>query len=232
VRLNKVGYTSIDVVLKQGTHALSPAEFEAVAAETDALVLDTRAPEVFAQGFVPGAINIGLNGNFAPWVGALIPDVGQPLLLVTDPGYEEEAVTRLARVGYDQTLGVLRGGVAAWQEAGLTTNQLPSVPAQELAARYAGAEAAPVVIDVRKASEFANGAVADALNVPLDFLNEHLAEIPTTGLVYVHCAGGYRSMIACSILHARGWQNVIDVGGGFKALQATSIPQRGPLTPA
>lgn len=223
VRMNKEGYDSLETILQRGARALTPDEFETAANETGALVLDTRTAQVFAKGFIPNAINIGIDGSFAPWVGALVPGVSHPILLIADEGREQEIITRLSRVGYDNTLGFLRGGFAAWLTAGKDVNTIDSIPAEEFAQRYR--EGAITVIDVRKPGEFAAEHVKDALSVPLDYLNDHLAEIPKEKPVYVHCAGGYRSMIAASILQARGWDNLIDVAGGFKAISETAVPR-------
>jgi rhodanese-related sulfurtransferase len=217
VMLNIQGYDSIDKVLERGQHALSPDGFETAANETGALILDTRDPQVFAQGFVPNSINIGIDGQFAPWVGAMIPDIKQEILLVTDEGREEEVVTRLARVGYDYTIGYLKGGFRAWQEAGKETDQIVSLTAEELAALR---EQGPVnILDVRKGSEFQSEHVVDAENEPLDFVNDSMARLDRNKTYYVHCAGGYRSMIFVSILKARGFDNLVDVKGGFKAIK-------------
>ncbi len=230
VRMNREGYESIDAVLEKGTRALTPDAFEKLANDTGAIVLDTRSPQVFAKGFIPKSINIGIDGNFAPWVGALIPGTSQPLLIVTDVDREAEVVTRLARVGYDNTLGYLKGGFKAWLQAGREVDTIESISAEEFARRYRNS--APPVFDVRKETEFEAGHVEGAANTPLDYINEHLAEIPREGESYIHCAGGYRSMIAASILKARGWENVIDVQGGFKAIAETDVPQSGGVSEA
>ncbi|QHT71317.1 MBL fold metallo-hydrolase [Rhodocytophaga rosea] len=229
-KLNKEGYESIDNVLKQGLQALSPEEFETIANATGALVLDTRTAQVFAKDFIPNSINIGIEGSFAPWVGALIPGVNHPLLIVAEEGREQEIITRLARVGYDHTKGFLKGGIEAWKKAGKETDTIPSVAAQELAEMYR--KESPRVFDVRKEDEFQAGHIHNAVNTPLDYLNEHLAEIPKDETVYLHCAGGYRSMIAASILKARGWEKVVDIEGGFKAISETDIPRTDLTRPA
>ncbi|MFZ9504313.1 MAG: MBL fold metallo-hydrolase [Cyclobacteriaceae bacterium] len=223
VRLNKEGYESIDVVLKRGTNALDVNAFETAANESEALILDTRAAQTFTKGFIPNSINIGIDGSFAPWVGALIPGVDHPLLLITESGREEETVTRLARVGYSNVLGYLKGGFEAWKNSGKEIDQIVSISAEEFSKRFAASEL--TVLDVRKPSEYEAEHAEQAINVPLDFLNDHLAEVPKEGEAYVYCAGGYRSMIALSILRARGWNNLIDVAGGFKAISATNIPR-------
>ncbi|MBT1688385.1 MBL fold metallo-hydrolase [Dawidia soli] len=223
VKLNKEGYESIDAVMQKGTRALTAEEFELAANETGALVLDTRSPQTFAKGHIPNAINIGIDGSFAPWVGALVPGVAQPLLIVADNGREEEIVMRLARVGYDNTLGYLQGSFAAWTEAGKDVETIESIPAAEFEKRFQAGELQ--IFDVRKPGEFEAEHIEGAVNTPLDFLNDHLASIPKEGDIYLHCAGGYRSMVAASILKARGWNNIIDVDGGFKAIAATSIPR-------
>lgn len=218
VALNKQGYDSIDEVLKRGTHALSPRAFETAANETGALILDTRDPQTFAKGFVPNAINIGIDGQFAPWVGALIPDVKQELLIVAEPGREEEVVTRLARVGYDYCLGYLEGGFEAWEKAGMEVDRIESIDVDELAQRLAATPGAPV-FDVRKKSEYDSEHLEAAENAPLDFVNESMLKLPKDKTSYVHCAGGYRSMIFASIMRARGYDKLVDVKGGFKALK-------------
>lgn len=214
VALNKQGYDSIDVVMERGTRALSPRAFEAAANETGALLLDTRDAEVFARGFVPNSINIGIDGQFAPWVGALIPDVKQELLIIAEPGREEEVVTRLARVGYDFCLGYLEGGFDAWKAAGLETDSIKRVSVEELAEVKDA-----VIVDVRKESEYVSEHLVNVENAPLDYLNESMAHIPKDKTVYIHCAGGYRSMIFASALRARGFDNLVDVRGGFKAIK-------------
>lgn len=219
--LNKQGYESIDTILKRGRRALSPAAFETAANETNALILDTRDPEVFAAGFIPNSINIGINGSFAPWIGALIPDIRQPILIVADQGREEEVITRLARVGYDLTLGYLEGGFAAWQHDGRETDRIPAVTAEELAGLV---RSQPVnILDVRKRSEYDSEHVIDAENNPLDYINDNMTALDKDKTYYVHCGGGYRSMIFNSILRARGYQHLVDVKGGFKAMKDSGL---------
>ena len=223
VRMNREGYESIHAVLERGARPLTPAAFEAVANETGALVLDTRKPEIFALGFIPNSINIGIDGGFAPWVGALIPDIRQPLLLVTDEGRENEVITRLARVGYDHAIGYLQGGIAGWKAAGFETDSVNSISAEEFAKRFS--QSSLNVIDVRKPGEFEAEHIENARNLPLDFINDHMASYPKNEPFYIHCAAGYRSMIAASILKSRGYNEVIDVAGGYKAISATDIPR-------
>ncbi|GAB3708732.1 MBL fold metallo-hydrolase [Spirosoma flavus] len=222
-RLNKEGYESIDRVLQRGSQALSPEAFEAAVNETGALVLDVRNAADFAKGFIPNAINIGLNGQFAPWVGSLIPDVTQPIALVTPVGQEEETVLRLARVGYDNCIGYLDGGFSSWQHAGKEVDTIESISAEEFADRWSQ-NPNVAVVDVRKPVEFSEEHVTGAENMPLDTLNDHMAEIQRNEPVYVHCAGGYRSMVANSILKARGFQNVVNVEGGMAAIRQTNVP--------
>ena len=221
VKMNKEGYEDIDEVLKRGTKELSPEAFEAVANETGAIVLDVRHQDAFAKGHVPRSIFIGLDGSFAPWVGALIADVKQPLLLVTEPGREEEAITRLSRVGFDNTLGYLKGSFEAWKNAAMEYDTVSSISAETFENELK--EENLPVFDVRKESEYLSEHIVDASNTPLDFLNDHLAEFPDNKQFFVHCAGGYRSMIAASILKSRGIHNLIDVKGGFKAIQETGV---------
>jgi len=218
VLMNIKGYESIDKVLDKGLQALTPEAFEAAANETDALILDTRDAQTFAQGFIPNAINIGIDGSFAPWVGALIPDIRQAILLVADEGTAKEVVTRLARVGYDNAIGYLKGGIQAWTAAGKETDTIESVSADELADRLAQ-DPGLNILDVRKKSEHFSEHIIGSENIALDYINEHIAEVSKDKTYYVHCAGGYRSMIFNSILRARGYDNLIDVQGGFKAIK-------------
>lgn len=218
VLMNIQGYDSIDEVLKRGTQALSPEAFETAANETGALILDTRDAEVFSKGFIPNSINIGIDGNFAPWVGAMIPDVKQEILLVTDEGREAEVVTRLARVGYDYSIGYLQGGFTAWKNAGKEADTIQRVSVDELADILAK-DSATNILDVRKKSEYDSEHLIEAENACLDYINESMLKVDKNKTYYVHCAGGYRSMIFASILKARGYDNLIDVRGGFKALK-------------
>ncbi|MFM2327472.1 MAG: hypothetical protein RIR31_1674 [Bacteroidota bacterium] len=217
VMMNIQGYESIDKVLERGQHDLTPDAFEMAANETGALVLDTRDPQIFAKGFVPNSINIGIDGNFAPWVGAMIPDIKQEILLITEPGREKEVITRLARVGYDYTIGYLKDGFKAWQNYGKEIDQITSVTAAELAAIQKNGVIN--ILDARKKSEYQSEHIIDAENVPLDFINDSMMQIDKNKKYYVHCASGYRSMIFTSILKARGFNNLIDIKGGFKAIK-------------
>jgi glyoxylase-like metal-dependent hydrolase (beta-lactamase superfamily II)/rhodanese-related sulfurtransferase len=217
VLMNIQGYDSIDDVLKRGQQAMSPAAFEAAANETGAVILDTRDQQTFAQGFIPNSINIGIDGNFAPWVGALIPDIKQEILIVADEGREEEIITRMARVGYDYTIGYLKGGFEAWKAAGFETDTIKSVTVDELAAI---AEKEQInILDVRKKSEYDSEHILGAENAPLDYINDSMLLINKNKTYYVHCAGGYRSMIFNSILRARGYDNLVDVKDGIKAIK-------------
>jgi len=218
VRMNKMGYESLDKVMEKGLRPLSPDAFEAAANETEALVIDTRHQNTFIKGFVPQSIFIGIDGSFAMWVGALILDINQPILIIADSGREEEVVTRLSRVGYDNSIGFLVGGFDAWQAAGKDVDTLDQVTAEELK----GIEGATIV-DVRKQGEYLSEHVVDAVNVELDYFNDQMASVPQEGTFYVHCAGGYRSVIASSILKARGYHNMVDVAGGFKAIKEAGL---------
>lgn len=213
VMLNKGGYESLEVIKERGSRALTPDEFVQVAEETEALILDVRDPQTFAAGFVPGSISIGIKGQFAPWVGTLITDIKQPILIVAEEGVEQEAITRLARVGYDNTIGFLKGGFEAWVEARKEFDEIVSVSPEEFIELVDETELK--VLDVRKPGEFAAGHVEGAITAPLDFINESMKLIDTEETYLVHCAGGYRSMIFASILRARGFENLIDVAGGF-----------------
>jgi rhodanese-related sulfurtransferase len=218
VMMNIQGYDSIDKVMERGQHALSPAAFEAAANETNALILDTRDAQSFAKGFVPNSINIGIDGSFAPWVGSMIPDIKQEILLVTEPGRETEVITRLARVGYDFTIGYLEGGIESWKKAGKEIDTIQSISADTLAAKQQE-NPSIAIVDVRKASEYGSEHILNAQNAPLDFINESMATIDKDKTYFVHCAGGYRSMIFISILKARGFEHLIDVKGGFKEIK-------------
>jgi len=218
VRMNKTGYESLEKVMEKGLRPLSPDAFEAAANETDALVIDTRHQGTFINGFVPQSIFIGIDGSFAMWVGALILDINQPILIIAEPGREEEVVTRLSRVGYDNSIGFLEGGFDAWKAAGKDFDTLDQVTAEELK----GIEGATIV-DVRKSGEYLSEHVVDAINVELDYFNDQMASVPQEGTFYVHCAGGYRSVIAASILKARGYHNMVDVAGGFKAIKEAGL---------
>ncbi|MGY3053197.1 hydroxyacylglutathione hydrolase [Pedobacter sp. UYEF25] len=217
VKMNKEGYEPIDIVLERGNIALNPSEFERMANQTGAIILDTRAPQTFASGFVPNAINIGIDGSFAPWVGTLIPNILHQILLVTEEGKEEESITRLARVGYDHTIGFLDGGVRAWEKAGKEVDYIESISPAELEKeiRAGGVR----LVDVRKEAEFATEHAEGAKNIPLEYVNEQMTNLNKDDTYYVHCAGGYRSMVFNSILRARGFRNLIDIQGGFKAIK-------------
>jgi rhodanese-related sulfurtransferase len=229
--MNIQGYESLDEVMERGTQPLSPEAFEAAANETGALVLDTRDAGDFAQGFIPNSINIGLEGNFAQWVGEMIPDVKQPILLVTYADKEEEAVTRLSRVGYDNTLGFLSGGFETWRKSGKDFETTSRVTVDEVV-KQSKKDALPMIIDVRKKSEFDSEQLIDAVNIPLNEINQHLAQIPKDKPFLLHCAGGYRSMIASSILKQRGWDNFSDIIGGFDELKETSLPKSEYVCPS
>lgn len=221
VKMNKEGYEDIDDVIERGDTALSPDAFETAANETGAVILDVRHQDDFAKEHIPRSIFIGLKGSFAPWVGALIADVKQPILLVADKGKEEEAITRLSRVGFDGTLGYLEGGIEDWKAAGKETDTVESISAEVFKDNLKNDIP---VFDVRKESEFSAEHVENSNLTPLDFLNDHLTEFPEKETFYVHCAGGYRSMIAASILKSRGIHNLVDVAGGFAAIKKAGIP--------
>ena len=222
VKMNKEGYEDIDEVLERGTKALTADEFEAAANETEAVVLDVRSPGEFVKGHIPRSISIGIDGGFAPWVGALIQDVKQPILLVAPEGREEEVITRLSRVGFDMTLGYLKGSFDTWKEAGKDYDTITSISAEEFKSRLEEHPELPV-FDVRKDGEYVSEHIPSAQNTPLDYLNDYLEQFPKEDDFYVHCAGGYRSVIAASILKSRGYHNLVDVAGGFKAIREAGI---------
>lgn len=218
VLMNIQGYDSIDTVMERGQKALSPREFELVANETHALILDTRAASSFAKAFVPNSINIGIDGSFAVWVGTLIPDIKQEILVVADAGREEEIITRLARVGYDFTIGYLEGGIDAWISAGKEVDTIQNISAAEFA-EIEAKNPEINILDVRKKSEFDSEHIITAENAPLDYVNESMKLVNPNKTYYVHCAGGYRSMSFASILKSRGYENLINVDGGFKEIK-------------
>ncbi len=221
VAMNKKGIESFETILNNGMRALTPDEFETAAESTEALILDTRDNKDFYKGFIPQSVNIGLNGDFAPWVGSMIVDVKQPILLVTDLGKEEEAVTRLSRVGFDNVMGHLKGGFEAWLAAGKEPDTVDRITADEFAAKVNVKE--DLVIDVRKDTEYAAEHVDEAFNKPLAMINEWVKDINPEEHFFIHCAGGYRSMIAASILQARGYRNFTEIAGGFKAISETAV---------
>ena len=230
VAMNKEGYDHLHDIITKGSNALSPAEFEAVANETDAIILDTRHENDFVKGFLPQSIFIGIDDGFAPWVGALIKDVKQPILLVADEGRIEQVITRLGRVGFDNTIGYLKGGFDAWKADNREVDTLRSIPATEFATEIA--ENKLPVFDMRKQGEWNSSHLEGATHVCLSGINEHLAEFPKDKNFYVHCAGGYRSVIAASILKMRGYHNLTDVAGGYDAIQTTGLPKTEEVCPS
>jgi len=223
VAMNKTGYNSFESVLNKGMKALTASEFETIAEESGALILDTRNPAEFYLDYIPQSINIGIGGDFAPWVGTLIGDVKQPLLLVTDAGKEEETVTRLSRVGFDNILGHLQGGFDTWKAAEKETDAIKRITAQQFAAELN--IATDKVIDVRKEGEYSAEHLDEAYSKPLAYINNWINEIDPKEHFYIHCAGGYRSMIAASILQARGYRNFTEIEGGFSAIAKTNLPK-------
>lgn len=221
VLLNKQGYNSLDTILAKGLLALSAKTFQDRAKEKKALILDTRAPQVFKKGFIKGAVNIGIKGEFAPWVGALIKELNQATLIVADKGKEKEVVTRLARVGYDNSIGYLEGGMEAWKTIGGATETIESISATEFEQRLK-TERYPI-LDVRKTKEYQAEHIEGAQHFPLSQLERNLNRLDKNQTYYVHCAGGYRSMIASSMLKAAGFENLIEIAGGFNAIKKTDI---------
>lgn len=224
VMMNKTGAKDVDTVKSQ-VQALSPAAFEAAANETGAIMIDTRPQQTFKDAFVPNSIFIGIKGDFAPWVGTLLTDIEQPILIIADEESREEVITRLSRVGYDNVIGYLDGGIEAWVNAGKETDSIVSVTAADFASKFKEAEGKLIVKDVRKPTEYSAEHVNEAMNIPLANLSKNMAEFSKTETNYVHCAGGYRSMIAVSILKSRGFDNLIDIEGGFKAISETDVPR-------
>ena len=229
VKLNKEGYKNIDDIIKTSAKPLSVIDFELIANETDAIILDVRHQSEFIKGFIPQSIFIGIDGGFAPWVGALIKDIQQPILLVTPQGKEADTIIRLSRVGFDNVLGYLDGSFASWKKMDKEVDTLESVSVDVLEQKI---NESALVFDVRKPGEFASEHIEIAESTPLDFLNNHISEFPKKKKFYVHCAGGYRSVIAASILKARGFHNVIDVSGGYAAVRKTTIQRTVAVCPS
>lgn len=223
VSMNKNGYESFDTVFKNGMRALNVAEFEVAAEEVGVLILDTRNSDDFYKGFVPQAINIGINGDFAPWVGAMIGDVNQAILLVTEQGREEETVTRLSRVGFDNIVGHLDGGFEAWTAADKEIDTVNRITASKFAGDVKIGESR--VLDIRKQSEYMAEHIEEAYSRPLAEINDWIIDINPDEHFYMHCAGGYRSMIAASILQARGYRNFTEIKGGFNSIAETDLPK-------
>lgn len=220
--MNKTGYSNFEYVLKKGDSPLNPEEFEALTNHESALILDVRPQSEFIKSHIPNSIFIGLNGGFAPWVGALITDIKQPIILVAPKGKEVEAVTRLSRVGYDNTLGYLQGGIEAWVSSGRDIETLESISAETFAnlVKSGGIN----ILDVRKDGEYTASHLEEAQHFALDFINNNMNQVHKNKTYHIHCAGGYRSVIAASILKAKGYNNIVDIAGGFGAIKKTDLP--------
>ena len=221
VKMNQEGYNHIENILRKNLNPLDTDEFEKLANQSGVLILDVRNQIQFAEEHIPGSIFIGIDGGFAPWVGAIVGDVKRPILLITPKGREKETITRLARVGFDNALGFLEGGLSSWKVKGRKTDSVSTIEASKLGKKIFDQTK---IIDVRKNSEFSNGHLKNALNIPLDQLSENFDKIPLEGNFFVHCAGGYRSMIASSILKSRGIDSMTDIIGGFSAIKSSGIP--------
>ena len=221
VKMNQEGYNHIENVLRKNLNPFDPDEFEKLADQSGVLILDVRNQIQFAEEHIPGSLFIGIDGGFAPWVGAIVGDVKRPILLITPRGREQETITRLARVGFDNALGFLEGGLSSWKVKGRKTASVSTIEASKLGKKIFDQTK---IIDVRKKSEFSNGHLKNALNIPLDQLSENFDKIPLEGNFFVHCAGGYRSMIASSILKSRGINSMTDILGGFSAIKSSGIP--------
>jgi hydroxyacylglutathione hydrolase len=220
VLMNIQGYESLDSVMEKSLKALSPEAFEMLANQSEAVILDVRHEDDFVKKHIPNSIFIGIQGNFAPWVGALIMDVKQPLLLVTPEGREEETITRLSRVGFDHVLGYLHGGISAWESAGFETDAVASISPQQFAEEFSEKS---IVVDARKPGEYQAEHVENAINIPLDTINSHFSEVPKNDNFYLHCLGGYRSVIMASILKSRGFHNLVNVEKGINGIKNTAV---------
>lgn len=228
--MNKAGYDSFDEVLEKGTIALTPERFEELVENQEALMLDTRDEQEFAKEHIPNSIFIGIDGSFAPWVGALITDIKQEIVIIAPKGRAEEVVTRLARVGYDNTLGYLEGGIEAWKAAGKETDSITSITAEELSKRMENGLDG-TVMDVRKPTEYLSQHVVEATNFPLDYVNNNMNKLDREQTYYLHCLGGYRSMIMASILQARGYRNLVDIQKGWRAIEESAVPKTEHVCP-
>ena len=231
VMMNKNGYDSIDNIIKKGTTPLTVDEFETVLESTNALIIDTRSKDAFTKGFIPCSIFIGIDDKFAPWAGTLITDLQQPILFIADEGREEEVVIRLARVGHDNVLGYLKGGINAWNDARRAVDTIEEISANNFALMYNGHNNLYNLLDVRKESEYQSEHIIGAINFPLDFIERNLSMLKPEDEYYLHCAGGYRSVIACSILKAKGFYNVINIKGGYSSLSNTHLVRSEYVTP-
>lgn len=223
-KMNKTGYDSFDDVMERGARPLSPREFEVAANETGALLLDVRDKESFVKGFIPNSVFIGLDGSFAPWVGALIPDLQQTILIVAPEGREAETVKRLARVGYDNAIGYLEGGFAAWEKAGGEVDTITSISGAEFAQKYAQGKDELAILDVRKPSEFSGEHVDGAVSFPLDYISKSMSEINQDTEYHLHCRSGYRSTVAASILKARGFERLVNVQDKLDNISGAGVP--------
>lgn len=221
-KMNKTGYESVDKVMKRGTKAMSPKEFEAAANATEAIILDVRDKRDFVRGFIPNAIFIGLDGSFAPWVGAMLPDLQHPILVVAPYRRAKETVKRLARIGCDNVLGYLKGGFDAWEEDGREVDTIESIQSDEFAKRFTTEKLN--ILDVRKPGEFSGEHVEDAVNLPLDHINVNMTTIDEDTEYYLHCRSGYRSTVAASILKSRGFSKLVNVQDAYANIAATEIP--------
>ena len=219
VMMNSKGYDSLDSVIKKSNIGLSPREFEAIANQSDVVMLDVRHEDDYVKAHISNSIFIGIQGNFAPWVGSLLRDVNQKLALIIPEGKEEETITRLSRVGFDHVLGYLKGGIDAWEKSGLETTSIQSVSPEEFASQF---NPESIVIDARKPNEYEAEHVNNAINIPLDTLNENFQAVPKATTFFLHCAGGYRSVIMASILKSRGIHNFINIEKGFNGIKQTN----------
>lgn len=223
-KMNKTGYDSFDDVMERGARPLSPREFEVAANETGALLLDVRDKETFVKGFIPNSVFIGLDGTFAPWVGALIPDLQQTILIIAPEGREAETVKRLARVGYDNAIGYLEGGFAAWEKAGKEVDTITSISGADFAKKYAQGKDDLDILDVRKPGEFSGEHVDGAVSFPLDYISKNMSEVNPDTEYHLHCRSGYRSTVAASILKARGFDKLVNVQDKLESISGAGVP--------
>lgn len=218
VMININGYESLDSIMEKGTKGLTPDEFEVVFKEENAVVIDARSESEFVKGFVPGSIFIGIDGSFATWLGTIVEDVKQNIIIVADEDRIEEVVTRMARVGYDNVRGYLKGGIEAWKISGKNIDTIENIDANELS-KIKDAK----IVDVRKASEYQSEHIENVINAPLDYINESVKLIGNAEKNYIHCAGGYRSVIFISILKGKGYNNLVNILGGFTSIKKSEL---------
>jgi rhodanese-related sulfurtransferase len=220
--INRKGYDAFEKVLAKNLKPLNVTEFEFLANENDVLILDTRHQNEFVKGFVPNSYFIGIQGDFAPWVGTVIEDINQKIIFISEPGKEEEVITRLSRIGYENVLGYLEGGFESWKNAGKEVDKIESIDISEFENQYL-LNPEMNILDVRRAGEFDSEHVKSAQNLPVDYIHKNLSEVSKDKKYFVHCAGGYRSLIFASIAKAKGFDQLVNIEGGFGKIKQSDV---------